>query len=196
MSWGLQQSGEPVTPGQDRKQPLERQTEAHLGVEEGPAPPRDGEGSSNLAKWNLAPGTCTLQTTRPAMAGLTKGHLPCLFPDYFISFCNSPSETSAWPSPSLQLAMLFCSKSTAEYGSLLEECRLRSSELMMKQAISAPGHQQASGRWLQGTHYRVCNASLNKCFPSHPGILLFESRCWNRFKNHPGWKLESWLGSA
>lgn len=136
------QFGQKVTPDQDRKRPFGQPLQRRRGeLSPGRTRPVDWP-------WDLAESwACHGQ--------LSKEHLPGLFPDHSISFCNSHPETPAWPSPSPKLGMLFRSKSTAEYDSLLEECRLRSSEPMMKQAISAPrGHEQASGR-RSGAHTLV-----------------------------------------
>lgn len=145
--------------------------------------------------------TCPLALGPCKLLGLTQARiirwaLTLFLPWLFHILVQLSPLNPAWPSPSLQLSMLFCSKSTEEYGSLLKECSLRSSKPMMKGAISAPGHQQASDHWFPGTHYHVFTVSLNKCFPLRLGIFLFESRRWNSFRNFSGLKLELWLGSS
>lgn len=149
----------------------------------------------------MAEGTCPL-TLRPdkqpgwQWPGSPSGHLPCLFPDYFISFCNPPPEAQPGLPPACSWAYYFAPKARQSTAPYSRNAGCGRPEPMMKRAISALGHQQASGRWLQGTHYIVINISLDKCFLSHLERFLFASRCWNSFRKPCGLTLESWGGSS
>lgn len=102
--------------------------------------PREGEGSPGLMEkiCHWYPGFADTK------AKLLSGHLPCIFSGYFSSFCISPLETQPSLPPACGWPDYFAPKAWQSMAPYSRNAGRGCPEPMMKRAISALGHQQAS----------------------------------------------------